>query len=360
MNDSIKKEMLLNQLGSTWTLDGLFLFINAPTAIVSFTLNFLSLIVFKKLKLSAKKRFTQYLIVYSLFSMFICILVLMNSIAYSRRYFDFIFNDWTSFYICKILTWFTTSVFYFLNIMDCILLFERLTTLTNYRLIKSFFNYNSYLICFLLFLACNVINSPLFFVLIPRKSSEYIEVSHDLDKLTNFTYCYRDPFFSNQTGRSIIMLNVLLRDGLTLVIEISLSIYSLILFQKYLLKQTTQLTVSIANTNTISHQINAIENVDENQNSSRLMDKLESFNQGLTKMTLYLSLCSIISHFGTACCYILVSLDDKRNLLISSLIFTTFLLINLKFISNFFLFYHFNINFRAYIKCTSLISNSNL
>ena len=52
MNDSIKKEMLLNQLGSTWTLDGLFLFINAPTAIVSFTLNFLSLIVFRKLKLS--------------------------------------------------------------------------------------------------------------------------------------------------------------------------------------------------------------------------------------------------------------------------------------------------------------------
>jgi len=210
------------------------------------------------------------------------------------------------------------------------------------------------MICILLFIVCNIINLPIFFVVSPRKESDYDEILNDLDKLSTFTYCSREPFFFSQTGRLIIYFNVICRDGLTLFIEITLSVYSLILFRKYLNKQSNQIN-SISLTQ-LENNLNQV--IDENKNnkqlnSSRLINKMESFNRDLTKMTLCLSLCSIVSHFGTACCYILVSLDDKRNLIITTLIFFTFLLFNIKFFSNFYLFYYFNLNFKAFIKCKS-------
>ena len=145
--------------------------------------------------------------------------------------------------------------------------------------------------------------------------------------MNNFTYCYREPFFQNWPGRIISILIVIVRDCLTLFIQIVLSIYSILLFKRYLNDQLGQLN--------------------EYNSSSQILNKIEEYNDNLTKMTLYLSLCSILCNFIIGFGYVMVSFNTIENMFVRLIIFLANLFGILKYFSNFFLFYHFNKTFRA-------------
>ena len=203
------KEYFYQQLGSSWTLDGLFLFLNTPLGLIGFILNFLSYIIFEKIKSKTKKILYNYLTMYSFFSMTICLQNCLVSILSTPRYFDFIFTKSASITKCNILSWTISSNYLILNVLDCILLLERLTKITNYNFIRKLFNINSYLICFFLILVGNLINLSSFYITTSRSELEYKEAMNDLDTLTNFTYCYRQPFFLNQPGKSLVVVTIL-------------------------------------------------------------------------------------------------------------------------------------------------------
>ena len=334
-------ELFYQQVGSSWILDALFLFLNTPLGLIGFVLNCLSFYILFKIKQKTKKILYSYLTMYSLFSMSLCILNTLLSILSSPRYFDFIFTEPGSFIKCNLLTWANTSNYFILNIIDCILLLERLTTITNYNFIKSFFNYNPNFVCILIIILANLINLSSFFILSSRSNLEYKEAMNNLETLTNFTYCYRQPFFLNQTGRSLVVVTIAFRDIISLLIELLLSIYSIIYFRRYI-KQKSIESNSFQNLNSTS-----------SQNQIDLIKKIEKYNINLTKMTIYLSLCSMISHFGIAIFYIQISNNDKESFLRRYSVFITTFLVNLKFLSNFLLFYQFNVNFRYYFKKNS-------
>lgn len=342
-------ELFYQQIGSTWTLDTLFLYLSVPLALIGLILNTLSYLIFKEIKFQ-KKQFKIYIKMYTLFSMLICILNVFNSIVSIPRYFDFILTYAASWYRCRISTWFSITLYYYTNVIDCVLLLERISNITNYPLIKSFFKINSYLICFVLFIICNLTNIISYFFVTPRKDETYMEVMKNIDLLVNFTYCKREPFFQSTLGRTISVLVIFVRDGVVLIMEIGLSISSVILFKKYLKAKSIEFfsIISSMNNNNNCNSNNG------QLNPQQIFDRVQNYNIRLTKMTIYLSIYSILIHVVVAFSYIQVSLDIRNPVLMRTVVLISYSLASIKFISNFFLFYYFNPHFRNFFRCKKI------
>ena len=378
------KEQFYLKIGSTWTLDSLFVYLNLPIAILGFVLNLISFRTFSKMKFRRKKIYHSYLKVYTFTSSLSCFLAIFTFLIAAPRYFSFALTSLASFYKCVLGVWISTSLYYFLSVLDCLLLLERISNLTNNIRIKSFFNYDSWIVCSCLFVICNLINSPSFFVASPRNDDYYAEIIVNLDKIKEFTYCKREPFFFTSSGRLIIILVVILRDFVTLIIEICLSIYSFILFKRYLSRRADVLYLNsnlatsinmLNNSSTVKQENNrvyineAIVNDDtdqdiitissdninnpnniNNQNVRDIITKAESFNSRLTRMTIYISIFSLMSHFSIAITFIDVTLDDRSMFIFISSFISCFLSV-VKYVCNFFLFYRFNRSFRNKLTC---------
>ncbi len=195
---------------------------------------------------------------------------------------------------------------------------------------------------------------------------------------------------------------VFFRDVVTLFLELSISILSIVYFKKYLKNRkrvfytsidvqrraqpvgTTEATsvncvtnLNIAlpslNYNEKSKTINfGIFNANQQPHASQshtqtvtfapnasvrfdhVLNRAENYNAKLTKMTIYLSICSIFFHIIVAITYIGLIIND--NTLPAHVYFLLLLVLyHIKCISNFFFFFNFNTNFRNYV-FSSMIS----
>jgi len=175
-----------------------------------------------------------------------------------------------------------------------------------------------------------------YFIFESRSETEYEYAIQNINILNNFTYCYRNPYFQNWPGRVIPILIVVFRDGFTLIIQIILSLYSIYMFKKYL-----------------NEQINQINETNNEYNSKQMLNRIQEYNDNLTKMTLYLSFCSIMCNFIVGSAYVLVSYNIPSTSLMRLLNYFANLFGIIKYFSNFFLFYYFNQKFRTFItvKC---------
>jgi hypothetical protein len=346
-------ELYYLQLSSTWLVDSLFLFLNLPIAIISLFLNMFSYLIFDRFSttnFNNKRTYYEYLKVYTLFSLFISLHNSINSFASAPRYFD-MNSYFISFYKCKIAVWVFTLLYYYLNVIDCILLMERLSNLVDdYRVsiyLKKFFKLNPKLISFIIFLVCVLINCVSYFFVSPRSDDEYKEVMKDYSKIIKFTYCNREAYFSQSPGIFIVYCVILLRDGVPLLFEIGFGLYSIIMFKKYLKNRLRGLTSQNASTSD-----------SRATNRYQTFNKIETYNDRLTRMTIYLCICSILSHAGVALGSIQVSNNQtNRGTILSRIsIFLSVFLTTLKYFSNFFLYFYFNIKFQDYIKCKNVNS----
>jgi hypothetical protein len=355
MNDSSNKsinfeqtdliELYYLQLGSSWLFDSLFLFLNLPIAVGGVFLNMISYLIFdrfSKSNFNNKKTYYEYLKIYTLFSLFISLQNSVNSFASAPRYFDM--NSYLiSFYKCKLAVWIFTLLYYYLNVLDCILLMERLSNLTDgYRVsiyLKKFFKLNPKLISFIILIFCVLINVVSYYFISPRSDTEYKKVVKDYKMIIKFTYCNREAYFSELPGVFIVFLIIFLRDCFPLVFEIVLSLYSMFMFRNYLKNRSREFG-----------SIDELASVSSRNNQA--LNKIETYNDKLTRMTIYLCLCSILSHIGVALGSIQVaSNQNKGNILARIGIFLSLFLTTLKYFSNFFLYFYFNKRFQSYFKC---------
>lgn len=84
------REIFLTEIGSSWLIDGLYLFLIFPIGIIGFVLNLLCLIVL--CKISEKLALFEYFKVYTLNASILCLMMSFNFLSRSPRYFDFSFN----------------------------------------------------------------------------------------------------------------------------------------------------------------------------------------------------------------------------------------------------------------------------
>ena len=344
MNSSNKFENYYIQIGSTWLSDTISVYLIAPIGFITICLSILSFISFVKMNKNLETNLTKYFRAYTLTSVVGCLMATFYFLI-SPRYFDFAsYSFLISFYRCKLSQYITTLNFY-ANVLDCLILLERNACFLDKM--KQFSKLNPYLVSFIVFIICNIINSPYLFYSFTREENEYISAMNNFD-LKNFTYCQRNPFFQAILGQIVLIIVIITRDIIILILQISFSIASIVYFKQYVkLKRDSIMCFSITNPNeNISHD-NLRYIADMNETS---LNRSESFNSKLTKMTIYLVGCSTVLHLTLAIGYLAITLFFSQSTLISNYFTIVCILIAFfKNISNFLFFYSFYKFFRQFL-----------
>jgi hypothetical protein len=380
MNESnlFRAESFLNQIGSYLVLDNLFIFFIVPLGVIGFILNVIIFIAVVRLNFITKTVLKSYFIIYTLTSYLVCAISI--SYAFSRAprlFFGFTFTYLSAFVRCKFIA-FGITLNFFSNILDLFILCERLSNINDK--FKKILNLNSYYVCLIVFFLTNIINLPQYYVNIIRDESDFYEAMNNSQILSTFTFCKKDVFFYTLSGNIILYLVTFTRDILTLIVQIIMIAYSIRLFKLYLNQQTNsriEIIIDCVNQSNASksvtppqqnnlqvpdqiinnHQQQTKQEARQRQisgmyslNSHQKIIIVENFNNKLTKMSILISSMSILSHFGMTFLYLCYGSDSTNNSIWTHhATLLIIFLIQLKYISSFFLFFFYNKNFRIFI-----------
>ncbi len=198
--------------------------------------------------------------------------------------------------------------------------------ITKFKRIRTF---NPLLVYLVIFFSCFLVNLPTFFRYYVESDEEATRsLIKSIKTSTFFGRCGLGVLYSNVP---FSLFNILVRDLLTTVLEIVFSLAALRYFIKFQSKKA-RLNPSRAQ---------ATENSRDN-NKKKQKAKEES---GLTIMTLYLSLISIITHLCLCMLYVALTLALDI-FFVNYLIMFGGLTVTAKHFSNFFVIFSFNIKFR--------------
>jgi hypothetical protein len=201
-----------------------------------------------------------------------------------------------------------------------------------------------------------------------RLASEFTDALTSLEKANNFPYCRRAAFSATIPGRITLLAITIFRDFIWLIVEVVATLYSVLLLNKFIKKKQEILGSSANSTNTIkptatensstqkstrTEQSNTKNSINNNNNRQRviIVNRTKSYsrtNKNISKMSLCFAFISIIANLtslANSITFILIS----NGMLFHQLTFVNVLAGISKNISNFFLFYFFNKNFRSFI-----------
>ena len=331
-NISINLEQIYLKIGSSWTLDSIYIFAIAPLGFFGVLSNIISAFIFFKIENS---NFNIYLRAYSINGCFICFIGGILFIGYSPRYIPFFLDSFAQIIRCKLFTFVGPSLYMFGNILDIFISLERLSAVFHLaNRITKLAKPTSVCLTFLIF--SFLVNLPSYFVFKLRTNDEFIE-DYFVYNVT-FTYCGHTDFQYLLFSYPLFIVYIIVmffRDILTLILEIIASSVCIHHYRKYE-KLVRRIVRSGQTMNSTNNHI----------------QRVEVGGKKLLKMTIWMGVLSIISHLIVFFTYLfpMISSYLLNSFINFYLICASIFLFGLKHVSNFLLFYLFNTNFRSEIK----------
>jgi hypothetical protein len=275
-----------------------------------------------------------------------CFFLTFLFLSRAPRYFSFSFTLLATVNRCKLSYWISPTFTYMVRFLDCFILTERISYFV--PKLEKFPKYNAFKVSLFTLFFSFFINSPYFFFLKIQNESTFYEAMTNITLLNSFTYCKREEFFLNGIGRIILYLETFLVDGITTLVEISLTITSIVLFNKFIKEKFQRLNGSNQICmNVIRIQLNSTTINDFNMNKT--FRSLNAYNSRLTKTSIYLSTFSILINLtGVFATWAFIGEDN--NIFGHYVIFIVKFLLYVKYISAFFFFFYLNDKFRTFIR----------
>jgi hypothetical protein len=244
-----------------------------------------------------------------------------------------------------------------MDLIDCVLLLERISKFRYKEKLKRFFDISAYKVTFVLFLVANMANMTLYLIYSVRDNSEFELIQRNYTLLASFVYCERTPFFQTTTGKIFFFVVNALKDGLIIVLQNIFAAFFITFFKDYIKDSSRSLNLTTISSNNLGsvqpiqtiQQAQPIQQTNNSEISKRVFTKIERYNLKLSLMTVYLSIASIITHLILIISAILTVLNVE-SITTRYFAISTLMVGLLKLISNFFLFWHFNKGFRQYFR----------
>jgi hypothetical protein len=361
INKSLESEMdiLLRRFGSTLTLDTLHLYANTFFALLGFTFNLLSFVVFNKSDEFKHLSLYKYLRIYTLNSALTCLACAFLFTAFSKRYFEWSNSYLTNAYALFVYLPLANTGYFFGTVLDILITLDRVTFLSGSvrRRVKntSFDTLNLHLTCFIAYILCLIFNLPYFFVFTPHSSTFRLESTGE-----QFTmwYIFTTPFARSNLGIIITFLIYSIRDIGLMILEIILNIVSMFYLRVYLIKKAQLVKSNIVltprgpcgssdspNSSSLSKPFIEIHSA-VNCVSIGRNDYLINLEKKLTIMVFTMSLLSVLEHILLLACILYPTLVPEATWLTFCLYFLGNFAITIKHSANFFLFFSFNNCFR--------------
>lgn len=319
----LNNETFLDNVTSSIFINGIFMFLTFPLGIIGFILNILSFIILLKIQIK-KTHLYGYLKVYTILSSFNGLISGLLFTSASPRFYPYMLSYFSRLIRSILAIYVLTSIYFITNILDILIAFERLSIfIRKFHIINKI---NPYLVSIIIIIFSFVFDLPIFF-------SYYIKSEQEIlyDLKTNFSsYAYigRTSFFYSRLNFYLIIIQILIRDFATLLIEIILSCLGIYYHQNYLQK-----SIQFSQNQTNSQSKNPA-----------VLSKVKK-GKKILKMTIIMSIVSIISHLVVSVSYGFAINGYSKASNISQCF--GYLGISIKYFTNFFIFFYFNLNFRS-------------
>jgi len=354
-------ETLMIQIGSTWYLDNLYLYLITITGFLGVILNIVNMAIL--FKIEENQPIYKYFKVLTLNGILICFIFMFSFYTRTPRIFGFSLSFGAGIYRCKIST-FTFTMSMFGSLLNICILFERIS---NFKpRLEKYFKFRTYWMMLIALAISVLINFPSYFLYEVRHESEFKEALKDAQIVQSFPYCERADFSDTLIGKIMIGILAFIKDFVFSFIEIVLTIISLIHLKKFF--KTKQKVLKVAKKTFSNLHLNPIDQassssgrkkdsdlikirqVQQNQHLQYVKSQILSAkrsNRKLQMMSICFASFSILSNMTSLTAtiiFVLISNGILFHVFSFIIVFTAIL----KYFVSFFLFYFFNKNFRKY------------
>ena len=328
----IVNEDFFLRIGSTWIIDSVYLAVISPIGFIGFLLNLLCFFVLLKIKIKETNVY-EYLKIYSLNSSLICLTFGFLFLSHSPRY----FNDFNNYYVkifkCRIFGYGTISLYFFNNLLDILIILDRISIFkANLRLLCL---NKPYILCSTLFIACFAINLCYFF-------STDIASDETFFQSDSTSYCEQNAFIKTRAGFMLNLFVIILRDIVTLILEIIFSILLIYYYDRF-----KKMSINILGRDTQNQSLNDVNVL--NRIIFELNFRKREKRQQLLIMTIILSIFSFVTHIIVAVVFVflvlVIFIFQNRLIFFSLVTFGCFIMVSKHFLT-IFIFYFFNVNFK--------------
>jgi hypothetical protein len=200
------------------------------------------------------------------------------------------------------------------------------------------------------------VNLPVYYWFYAQSDQDFLQSVQNLTNLPAFTYCGRTNFLESKIGLISSAISILLRDILTLVLEVSTNILLMIFLKRFIENKSSVVANNIPYDNTNPIEDSSLTNGNNNHHHSlNILNKIAQKRKKMEmkkierniKMTISLSIISIMSHMLTFTIFVIgaiILIRGTKSPVIYS--FLNILTIVIRYSSNYFIYYSFNTNFK--------------
>jgi hypothetical protein len=349
-------EVLFERIGSTMFLDTVYIFLIAPIGFIGFFLNILTLYVLFSIKQKQTKLY-EYLKLYSLISILMCLIVTLSFMSFSARYYSSFMNNFSRFYRSFVITSVLSTFSLIIYLTDILLALDRLSIfIERFKILKQI---PTMYLCLVIVLTSVIINLPVYFSYYVKNDKDFYDgIRNNLDK---FSFTGRTSFFYSKLNYVFTIIGIVLRDVIALFLEIFTSLLSVYYYKIYESKSNRIFNLNsnvIELVNTIMNTMGINNNPATNNNDaymnrdnlpkSTIANKKFMIGKQIILMTMILSFSSIISHV-LICVSFLIGANGPCKILYDFLCISL-LFLAIKHSSNIFIFYNFNSHFNKTLR----------
>ena len=314
-------DIFYRNIGSSSVLDLIYLCCFVPIGFVGMLLNLYSCLVFIRIR-DNQRRLYDFMVANAVVGSLLCSLIVFEFMTFSPRYVDWLaaFSLTSRVFRCIVFNFIGSTLFFITSVIDLFLLLDRLAVFdVKYKKLLVF---SPPVTCSIIVFSCFVINLPFFFYQQTHSDDDFQYELKNLAANSSYVFCYRDQFMSSTYGLIIYSFVILIKDVLTLCIQIYECTMLFIHFRRFLSSKIARV-----------------------QSSSSGHDFERAKKRKITFMIIYFSSFSVIMHF---------SMIYLNSLYLIQLVFSDTALIpvmilSIKPLSNFVIFFAFDNNFRSSI-----------
>ena len=161
MFSSNLSQVFYADIGSTWILDSINIYLVSSIGFIGCVLNLLCFVIFSKIQ-SSHVNLYFYFKAKSVISSMQCLIIMFKFISFSPRYMHMIaVSTFASIYRCTITSYIYTSLVFIINVFDIFILLEKLSDFDHF--FKRFTQFRPLIVVLISICLCLLINSPFLF-----------------------------------------------------------------------------------------------------------------------------------------------------------------------------------------------------
>ena len=225
-------ELFFINIGSSWTIDAIYLFAIVPLAFIGLVFNLISCILLTLSKKLNNIGLYRYIIAYTLNNVFVCFVNLFSFCSLAPRFVHFFYSPASRLHRCFIVSYLIPTFIFVGRVIEILILCDRLANFNaKFKRIVTLVSVRTLVVFYVIGM---VINLPAFF---NRETKSDEQLWNDIAQFNvthMISYCYKEPFMRSSIGNGLLIGAALLRDLGTLCVEISLSFSLTVSFRRFL------------------------------------------------------------------------------------------------------------------------------